>query len=335
MRFNILTLISLVFVAPVSAQYFSEGWAPGQAVPSAVPSDTHPSFEPRTEPLPPPREGESRFSLSYILSSGPIAQLFNSFGINITERLQVAHDNLEIWDNRVPFVHDENYEDLIVKEELTEQEEKDRVWFLIITVSAAQRSGISMFADKQFDEAFNTTLIENDLPNVRWGRIDYINVTHITSKWAVWNAPVLVAVTDRGQTLRFWRATQIRLKAEALREFLKSGTWEHTPPWQTSFAPGGSREFIMEWQAIAMTRYYEFMRVIPRWALYIFTGLIGSLIMNLVHREKKPEADKKNAAPAPTPTTPAKATTSDTTTAVAPSSTNATPVKGKGKKGKK
>ena len=30
------------------------------------------------------------------------------------------------------------------------------------------------------------TLIENDLPNVRWGRIDYMSVTYLTTKWAVW-----------------------------------------------------------------------------------------------------------------------------------------------------
>jgi hypothetical protein len=43
-----------------------------------------------------------------------------------------------------------------------------------------------LFADKEFDQAYNTSLVENDLPHVRWGRIDYINVTYITSKWAIW-----------------------------------------------------------------------------------------------------------------------------------------------------
>jgi hypothetical protein len=35
--------------------------------------------------------------------------------------------------------------------------------------------------------AFNLTMQENDLPHVRWGRIDYINVTSITTKWGVWS----------------------------------------------------------------------------------------------------------------------------------------------------
>jgi len=330
MKLNALAVAALTFVAPSSAQYFSAGWTPGQAVPFDVPPAS--SFETDTTPLPPQREGESRFSWSYIQSTGPVAQLFNRLGINITERLEAAQANLEIWDRRIPLITDENYNDVIVNEALTEEEAKNRVWFLIITASSSQGSGISLYADKQFDEAYNTTLIENDLPHVRWGRIDYMNVTYITTKWATWNVPVVAAVSDRGNTLRFWRASQIRLRSEPLREFLKSGMWEHTPPWQTSFAPGGNREFVMEWQAIVMTKYYNIIRVVPRWALYILTGLLGSLIMNLVHRGGKPGTTKTN--PAPLPGT-AESTASGTSTAVAPATSVATPVKGKRGKGKK
>jgi hypothetical protein len=59
------------------------------------------------------------------------------------------------------------------------------------TGSFAQASSISLFADNQFDEAYNTTVIEGDLPHVRWGRIDYMNVTYITTKWAIWKHVVL------------------------------------------------------------------------------------------------------------------------------------------------
>ena len=86
----------------------------------------------------------------------------------------------------------------------------------------------------------------------------------------------------------------------------------------------------MEWQAIVMTKFYNIIRVVPRWALYILTGLLGSLIMNLVHRGGKPGTTKTN--PAPLPGT-AESTASGTSTAVAPATT--TPVKGKGGKRKK
>jgi len=323
-----LALIPLALVAPSCAQYFSAGWTPGQAVPTEASSP--PSFAPETSPLPPPRQGESRFSL--LSSGGLVSRVFDRLGLNLTESLEAAKASSDIWDDRIPLITDDNYNDLIVNEVLTTEEEKDRVWFLIITGATGQSSGVSLFADKEFNQAYNTSLIENDLPHVRWARIDYMNVSYITSKWAIWNAPVLVAVSDRGKALRFWRATQIRLRAESLREFLKSGIWEHTPPWQTSFAPGGDREFLMEWQAIFLTKSYNTIRLVPRWGLYILTGVLSSFLMNLIHRGGTPAAVKAD------PVVPA-ITQSDVTgssnTAVAPSATRATPTKGKGKKGKK
>ena len=40
--------------------------------------------------------------------------------------------------------------------------------------------------DEKFDEAYDISAKENDLPHVRWGRIDYMNVTALTTKWVVW-----------------------------------------------------------------------------------------------------------------------------------------------------
>ena len=134
MRLNTLALAGLAFIAPSCAQYFSAGWTPGEAVPTDAPSP--PSFEPETKPLPPPRQRESRFSLSYLLSNGgPFSQAFDRLGINLTERLEAVKADSEIWDNRIPFITDDNYNDLIVNEVLTTEEKKDRVWFLIMWVS--------------------------------------------------------------------------------------------------------------------------------------------------------------------------------------------------------
>ena len=109
------------------------------------------------------------------------------------------------------------------------------------TVSSAQREGISRFVDEQFDIAYNLTQEAKDLQHVRWGRIDYMNVTAITTKWNVWRAPFLVVAKDRGQTLRFYRPQQLRMQGEVLREFLKQDAWKQTPPWRSAFGPGGSR----------------------------------------------------------------------------------------------
>lgn len=53
-------------------------------------------------------------------------------------------------------------------------------------MTAAKQEGVSKYLDQVFDSAYNQTLLAGDLPNVKWGRIDYLNVTYITTKWGVW-----------------------------------------------------------------------------------------------------------------------------------------------------
>lgn len=40
--------------------------------------------------------------------------------------------------------------------------------------------------DEMFDAAYNETVLAGDIPNIRWARIDYVNVTYLTTKWNVW-----------------------------------------------------------------------------------------------------------------------------------------------------
>lgn len=136
MRLNTLALAALAFVAPSCAQYFSAGWTPGQAVPTPTdtPEPTSSSLSAETTPLPslpPPPQGQW-FDLSHILSTGPVSRFLNSFGVNITERLEAGRAVPEIWDTRIPLVTDDNFDELIVNEELTNEEEKHRVWILIV-----------------------------------------------------------------------------------------------------------------------------------------------------------------------------------------------------------
>ena len=53
--------------------------------------------------------------------------------------------------------------------------------------------------------------------------------------------PYIVIITDRGQTLRFYRHYQVRMHADNLRDFLKTKGYLLTPPWSTAYSPGGER----------------------------------------------------------------------------------------------
>jgi len=81
-----------------------------------------------------------------------------------------------------------------------------------------------------------------------------------------------------------------------------------------------------------MTKFYNVVRVLPRWSLYVISGVLGSFIMNLFHRGGKPDSARTDPVSDTVNTQP---TVTGSSTAVARSATSATPAKGKGKRGKK
>ena len=129
---SLATFTLLALLASANAQYFSAGWSPGQKQPDP---QQPVASKPVSEPAKPTslRSLLNFFDTSKILKSGPSVALFNRFGINITERMEAA-STAKIWDDRVPLITDDNFDDLIVNEALTEQEEIDRVWIIVMYV---------------------------------------------------------------------------------------------------------------------------------------------------------------------------------------------------------
>jgi hypothetical protein len=137
MKILSLLLGSLAFVASVDAQYFSEGWKPGKAVPSKQPSTPSTGATEAPKPTrtgrPSLKELSSMLDLSHLLASGPVVSLAARAGINMTEKLAIARSH-KFWDERITLIDDDNYGDLIVNETMTVEEEKSRVWFLVMYV---------------------------------------------------------------------------------------------------------------------------------------------------------------------------------------------------------
>ncbi|KAI0722677.1 hypothetical protein C8Q76DRAFT_782865 [Earliella scabrosa] len=284
MRFSAL-LVPTLLCASASAQYFSAGWVPGQAASDEPPPAPAYTFDPSTpgSETPAPAAGAGQGIFDKILTSPAVSSLFGRFGVNITDA--VARGAKSPWDDRIPLITDENYEEMIVNEWFKdEQEAKDRVWILIISVTASQNNAISKVVDQSFDEAYNRTVIAGDLPNVRWGRIDYMSVTYLTTKWAVWTGPWIVVATNRGQDLRFYKATGIRLTPELIRELLTEEIWRNSDPWRSNFGPGGKREFVLHYFAFALMKVYNVVNRMPRFVLMIVSGAVASFVMRLLHR---------------------------------------------------
>ncbi|KAG6812091.1 hypothetical protein H0H92_004391 [Tricholoma furcatifolium] len=338
MKFSALSLGICAFaVVSTNAQYFSAGWAPGQPVPSAESTPANAGVPPHTAstgkvaPQRPSAGGVSSFFDLTTLLSSPLAEsVFSKFGVNITERLASATEKTKVWDPRVPLITDDNYQDLIVNEPLNAQEEEDRTWILVISVTAGSQDGISLFVDQIFDAAFNETEFVGDLPNVRWGRIDYLNVTAITTKWSIWNAPYLVILKDRGQTLRFYRPHNLRLKADALRAFLQNEDWKLTMPWSSAYAPGGDREWMMDYLAFVLTKVYNTFIMVPRWLLLLLSGSVASFLINLLHKTPAtPTPSQQSETTAPATASGTEAAAESTATPSASKATKRKKVKGR------
>ncbi|KAJ3854946.1 hypothetical protein EV368DRAFT_62879 [Lentinula lateritia] len=267
-----------------NGQYFSEGWKPGQAftneplAPVPTVASGHVGEEPQSQ------QGSS-------LDSSSISSIFAKIGVNITSIASAAGLSSKAaypWDPRIPLITDVNYDNIVVNEELTPEEEGNRTWLIVVSTSATnQGGGMSQFVDKIFDETYNETLIAEDMPNLRWGRIDYLNVTYLTTKWGVWQAPTFIILQNRGQTLRFVKPHWLRLREGALREFLTAGTYNEVPPWDSSFAPGGSNEYLLHYLGLVLTTIYNITIKVPRWILYILSGSVASFIIQLLHRPPK------------------------------------------------
>lgn len=155
-----LLLSSVIFPACVSAQFFSEGWKPGQAVksgsfgngfdPSAKPTAVVHGYRPGETQPPAAAPTQKPFSLSSLfdpisyLESGPLRALLESAGVNVTEKLETAKAvaTKPLWDERIPLITDHNYEDLIVNEELSWQDESERIWFIAMYVCLQTSIGL-------------------------------------------------------------------------------------------------------------------------------------------------------------------------------------------------
>ncbi|KAH8834664.1 hypothetical protein DL96DRAFT_1667062 [Flagelloscypha sp. PMI_526] len=339
MKLPSLSVLLFLPCISVSAQYFSKGWTPGQPVEPTTTVETPAAIPTGSSASSSPKETGSSFSLwdlmdpINIVKAKPVASVFQRFGVNVTERIEQAEKDKDYWDPRIPILRDDNYQSFFEEEEFSSPEElKERVWAIVVSVpDATGKQTVSRFVDEHFDAAFDDITKNGQLPHVKWARIDYFNVTYLTTKWNMWRAPAIVILQDRGLTLRFYQANQIRLRDNAFRDFMLQEVWKMHAPWISSFAPGGEREWIMHNFALFMKLVYDQSSKLPKWVLMIISGAVGSLLLGFLH--KSPSA---TATPSPQPL-PQKATVaagsgSTKKPAALHGDSGKTPVKKKGKK---
>ena len=134
MRLSLASLALGSCVATATAQYLSEGWKPGQAVTSPTHETATAQFTPAAQPTAGNTGADAASTpsgLGSLFTEGPIGSLLAKVGFNLSAAAQAAAYQ-DLWDSRIPLIHDDNYEELIVNEPLTPEEEENRLWFLIM-----------------------------------------------------------------------------------------------------------------------------------------------------------------------------------------------------------
>ncbi|KAF8314742.1 hypothetical protein DL93DRAFT_2079894 [Clavulina sp. PMI_390] len=243
--------LSALLLLPVAASAaYTEGWKPGQAytryqtssatgtAATSIPTKDH------SAPRPPSLNDITKlFDLEYLLTEGPLSRVAQRLGWNVTEHLEKAREGVPPRFNiDIPLLTDENYEQDLLNEQFSSaEEEEDRVWAIMCSVGT--QDPVSSYFDQLFDSAHNLTVKAGDLTHVRWARIDYLQVTELTSRWSIWKAPVLVIAKDQGRELRFFKVSSLRLfrNPQDLRDFLINEEYIETAPWSGPWSPTGSR----------------------------------------------------------------------------------------------
>lgn len=297
----------------VSASYFSKGWSPDAASQAAAASPT-----PRLSSLgstgASPTGAPARFDWSKLFTAGPVASFFELTGINVTQRWEAAQQAAAVkpYDTRIPMITDDNYDELVRKGDPND------TWFMVVTLGDP-RDPISKDVDAIYDQAFNVTLEANDTPHVKWGRVDYMDVTRVTTEWMVWKAPIMVVARDQGRELRFMYPSNLVMQPESIHQFLKLGRWTDIPIWTGPFAPGGSLEGVVKMYANIATPLYAMANRIPKWIFLLASGSVASLLIQLMHKVGGDEQPKKPI------TTTTREPAAETTNGSTPASTSGRP----------
>ncbi|KAJ1308351.1 hypothetical protein OPQ81_004060 [Rhizoctonia solani] len=281
----------LLALGSVQAQYFSEGWTPGQAVPTETIEAETVTIAPTSTATPAPKWSWKEFSSKHldfgkIVTEGPIATALSGLGINATEQLELARQRAAErgWDERIPLLTDSNYELLVKNETFDSPEEAEkRTWFVVVTIG--KQDTMSKLVDQAFDKAYQHALDAGDAEHVKWARVDYLAETEITTEWMLWKPPTLIVIKNNGSTLRFYQPSQIVLDPTMLHKFIAIDAWKETEPWSGPWAPGGSRQPYLHTYAVISRKVYNVINAFPRWAILLVTGALGSFIINYFHKD--------------------------------------------------
>ncbi|OCF43780.1 hypothetical protein I317_02384 [Kwoniella heveanensis CBS 569] len=158
---------------------------------------------------------------------------------------------------------------------------EDQVW--IVLVHGRPNDPTSDAYLDAHSEAAKLAKSDESLSKFRWARLDYIAEWEICTKWLLMRPPYVVFISDKGRTLRFLKPSNLRPDPQILYDGIKSGNWETVPVWESRWAPGGDRAFLVEWYIKLSAHISRKTSKIPSWLLMAGGGIVAQQILSWLH----------------------------------------------------
>ncbi|KAK8844622.1 hypothetical protein IAR55_006469 [Kwoniella newhampshirensis] len=132
----------------------------------------------------------------------------------------------------------------------------------------------------------------------KFARLNYVDEWKTCSRWMLFKPPWLVIITDKGEKLRFVRGNQIKTDPEILWTIFEKGNWDTAPLWESEWAKGGNRAWLIELYIDLTARITKYTARIPKWPLMILVSWAGQALLQWLHRPRTP-APPAPGTPAP------------------------------------
>ncbi|WVF66305.1 hypothetical protein IAT40_001045 [Kwoniella sp. CBS 6097] len=166
---------------------------------------------------------------------------------------------------------------------------EDQVWVVLVhgrpndPTSDVYLDAHSEAAKRAKAESDSDSLTDASLSRFRWARIDYIAEWEICTKWLMMKPPYIIFISEKGRKLRFLSPSNVRPDPQILYDGVKSGSWESIPVWESRWAPGGDRAFLVEWYIKISSHISKRTSKIPSWLLMAGGGIFAQQILSWLH----------------------------------------------------
>ncbi|ORY27378.1 hypothetical protein BCR39DRAFT_560104 [Naematelia encephala] len=126
---------------------------------------------------------------------------------------------------------------------------------------------------------------ETPMEEFHFARIDFMDAVEISTRWMVWRPPKIVIIENQGpnRSIRFISNGNIPLNGTTLFRAIRDETYRQVPTWESNWAPGGDKAWIIDYYLAAMAKWSEKTSRIPNFVWLMLSGYIAKELLGWLH----------------------------------------------------